>query len=167
MLNDLMVLDDPGKPAQNEAIEGQPPPPSPVVSLNDLTRYIDIQNQAIKSLPSGVIIPVASRSPWEDFRQEFWGNDLEKSETVDRGEDPVEDNVLPEGPPSGSFPVIEAPKSMPNALGLTSKKIVVRSEYDEAERAAVLCVKSGIKLFIATGTRGIGIIPFLTVDRRQ
>ena len=131
------------------------------MSLNDLTQHIEIQNQAIKSLPSDAIVPVASRSPWEDFRQEFWGKELEKSETVDRGEDPVADDVLPEGPPSGSFFVIDAPKSMPDALGLASTKIVVRSEYNEAEQVAVLSIKSRIRLFIVSGTPGIGTLdPF-------
>ena len=136
-------------------LDDHPPP----ASLNDLTRHIEIQNQAIKSLPPGVIAPLVSEAPWEDFRQEFWKKpltSLETPETIDRGEDPVEDNVFPEGPPSGSFPVIVAPKSFSNALGLASRKIVVRSEYDEAEQMAVLSVKSGVRLFVATGTPGIG-----------
>ena len=172
MSNDSMVLDVPSIPAQNEAIEGQPPP-SPVVSLNDLTQHIEIQNQAIKNLPPEAIVPSNS---WADFRTEFWGKplaSLETLETVDRGEDPVEDNVLPEKPPSGFFPVIAAPKTAPRALGLDSSKIVVRSEYDEAERAAVLSVNSGIKLFVAAGTPGIGTIDHLETvhpkrhDRRR
>ena len=154
MSNDPMVLDDPGIP-------------SPVVSLNDLTRHIKIQNEAIESLPPEAIFPSDS---WAKFRGEFWGKplvSLEMSETVDRGEDPVEDDVLLEKPPSGSFPVIAAPKFTPTALGIASSKIVVRSEYDEAERAAILSLKSGVRLFVATGTPGIGIIPFPTVDHRQ
>ena len=141
---------------QNEEIAGQPSSSLPIMSLDMLKEHINIQNNAIKNLPSNAL---SDKDAWEDFRQEFWGKDLtslEKQETVNRGNDPVADDILPEEPPSGTFSVMEVPKSLPITMGLSSTKIMVRSEYNEAELASLLSTKLGIKLFVVFGTPGIG-----------
>jgi len=155
---------------QNEAIEAQPTSSSPAMSFDMLKECIDIQNNAIEKLPSDAFsLKSSGDAAWEGFRKEFWGKGLtflEKQESVDRGSDPVADDDLPEKPPSGTFSVMEVPESLPITMGLSSTKIMVRSEYNEAEQAALLSVKLRVGLFVVSGTPGIGIIPFLSIDCR-
>jgi len=156
---------------QNEAIEAQPTSSSPTMSFDMLKECTHIQNNAIAKLPSDAFSPEPSddKASWEGFRKEFWGKGLtflEKQESVDRGSDLVADDDLPEKPPSGTFPVMEVPKSLPITMGLSSTKIMVRSEYNEAEQAALLFIKLGVEVFVVSGTPGIGIIPLLSIDCR-
>ena len=168
-----------GDPTLNEAIGGEPPspmlldvpldttiqdpsPPSPITSLDALTEHVDIQTEAINNLPSGAITPFPSLGSWDSFRKEYWGKkltSLEKPVDVHRGSDPIPDEDLEEKPPSNSF-VLKLPERLPLSLGLSSTKIVVRSEYNEAEEVAVSSAKAGIKLFVVRGSPGIGNYPF-------
>ena len=130
--------------------------------MNKLKRHIEIQTEAIANLPPDVITSEStSITGWEEIRKEFWGKDLMslvKLETVQRGENPISDNTLPKKIPS--FPILEIPKLLSFAFGISGTKIMVRSEYNDAEQEALLSVEYGHKLFLVKGSPGIGTIPF-------
>ena len=57
-------------------------------------------------------------------------------------------------------PIVEIPETFPNIRGLDSSKILVRSEYEETEKGALLALADNFHGFIVTGQPGIG--PSLT-----
>ena len=84
---------------------------------------------------------------------------------VNRGDEPVSDDILPGKTPPTSCLVMQIPNPPREVLGLTSRAIMVRSEYNTAGDAALTSSESS-SLFVITGTPGIGMTPFLSVDRR-
>ena len=127
--------------------------------LDELKQHIKIQNETIKSLPPDAI---SSEPPyvtdWENFRKEFWGKDPTSLETIQRGNNPLIDDTLPKRPPT--VPVLKVSGFPSFAFGLSGPKIVVRSEYNKVEQAALLSIESGHELFVVKGSPGIGTIPF-------
>ena len=121
---------------------------------------------------------------WETFRRSVWGYGLGFFDTeeagFDRGDDPIDDFSIksedpfnppldPELPPSQpSFDLVPArrqvmkiPPTLFEASGARSDRILIRSEYGHAERAALLARGSGAQAFLVTGQPGIGLFPFL------
>jgi len=146
---------------------------SSIMSLKDLAQCINIQNEAIKRLPpEGIASEGTICKLWDRFRIEFWGRDLESlesSESVQRGEDQVQDDILPEQPPPASRTVVKFSNPPPRAWILPDKSgtFLVRPEYHKAEKAALsVSADRTCKLFLVNGTPGIGMILFLSPDRR-
>jgi len=69
---------------------------------------------------------------------------------------PIEDVVLPDDHIVATLPEI-LPKL---GWAIKSKRILVRSEYNEAEQAAVSCSKTDLDAFMVSGQPGIGPPPF-------
>ena len=124
---------------------GRPSSPSPITSLDQLNKYVDIQSAAVDKLPHNTFTTeFGSHHRWEEFRKYVWGKgleSLEKQETTTHG-DP--------------YFVMELPKSLPPILLLESSSLLVRSEYKEIEQATLSSLESGQTLFLVSGTPGIG-----------
>jgi len=130
------------------------------MSLKDLAEYADYQDGAISKLPSEVISKSDSFiQHWERVRSSFWGKGLESvqwEEDVMRGSDPVEGVTLPKKHIVATLPYTLAP-STPN--------ILVRSEYDAAERQALLSSEWDTTLMVS-GQPNIGLFPYFPAARR-
>ena len=75
------------------------------------------------------------------------------------GHDPVEDSqILPDDIPTTRL-VMNIPDILFQSLNLhkRDRRILVRSEYKEAERGAILAVEDHVDPFLVTGQPGIGI----------
>ena len=62
--------------------------------------------------------------------------------------------------------VAALPETLLKSLAPKSKWILVRSEYSEAEQAAVLSGKTGFGAFVVSGQHGIGTSPSLSIAHR-
>jgi len=126
---------------------GQPSSPSPITSLDQLNKYVDIQSAAVDKLPRNTFTTeFIGHDRWEEFRKYLWGKgleSLEKQETTTHSDD-------------DPYFVMEVPRSLPPIFLLDSASILVRSEYKEAEQAALSSLESGQSLFLVSGTPGIG-----------
>jgi hypothetical protein len=91
---------------------------------------------------------------------------LEKLEPVERDDKPVDDDhIFPDRlPPTRS--VLIPPETLPKVWGLSSQRILVRSEYHEAERAALLANETDKRVFAVTGQPGIGTPLLLSIPCR-
>jgi len=90
---------------------------------------------------------------WVKFRNFIWGNAraLEPLKGMDVEVKEGDKTIL------AAQPVVEIPKTIPeNTLGLDSSNILVRSEYAEAEQAALVANKKGYETFLVGGQVGIG-----------
>jgi hypothetical protein len=96
---------------------------------------------------------------WVEFRDSVWNRGLaglQTREPFERGDDPVEDSkILPDVVPTTRL-VANIPEILTNSLGLRKRRILVRSEYEEAEQAALLAFEEHIDAFAVTGQPGIG-----------
>jgi len=127
-----------------------------------LIRRTTPQEDSINSLLHDYLSPVrdADMAPcsWEALRNSYWGkglDSLEEEELVDRGENPVKDPTLPDlFPPTRS--VLSPHRILSVVWWLVSQKVLVRSEYYEAEAAALSASEEGKGVFIVTGQRKIG-----------
>ena len=128
--------------------------PSPTMSLQDLYKHIPVQEKAIGEASSG-FKPV-STDAWVGFRDSLWGKPIgyfEGEVPVERDRyDPVSEVALPDKHFVVTFP--EAILKIPWTW--KSKRILVRSEYREAEQAAALSSSSNCNVFVVTGQPGIG-----------
>jgi len=130
--------------------------------LSDLIKYIPAQKERIDSISPGLDPNTMVCNYWREFRESIWGKDASKwqmVEDVDRGDDRVRDDRLPDGPP-GSCTVATLPKSLPDAWSIDSKKILVRTDYHEALNAALLANDTNVTVFVVRGQPGIGELPF-------
>jgi len=146
------------------------------MSLKDLTSYISEQEKVISELPQEMFSETEWSKYWRSFRDPLWGKELEASqglEDVQRGLDPVEDVVLPERHMVTTFPVALPPPWGGRHISDTgagvgpgtdaatnARKILVRSEYEEAEREGVSSSKVH-DVFAVSGQPGIGLFPSL------
>ena len=130
------------------------------MSLKDLTDHINDQEEAISKLFHGIDSETMACTEWREFRDSLWGRGLETlqgEEKVERdGSIPVEDVALPDNRIIATLPHILAPGT---------PKILVRSEYDEAERETVLASERR-SAFVVCGQRGIGLSHFLPTTHR-
>ena len=124
------------------------------MSLQDLYKHIPAQEKAIGEASSG-FKPV-STDAWVGFRDSLWGKPIESFEEevpVERDEsDPVVEVALPDKHFVVTFP--EAILGIPWTLGC--ERILVRSEYREAEQAIVSSSNSDCNVFVVAGQPGIG-----------
>ena len=131
------------------------------MSLTDLVPFVDEQGDIIASASSG--FTPSLKPSWTAFRNRFWQQNpqpFQETKPVERDTvDPVADVQVP-----SVHQVATVGWDVRYSFGLETKKILVRSEYEEAERAAVLSCQSMTKVFMVDGTPGIGLPLFLAVD---
>jgi len=127
------------------------------MSLSDLTQHIPDQTSAIYRFSFGTK-PLPGY--WRSFKESIWGkglDSLQQQELVERDSDPLEDSHILPDPPPVTRPVATLPKTLPDVGGLDGQeKILVRSEYHETEKAALLSNESGYGVFVVNGQPGIG-----------
>jgi len=131
-------------------------------SPGSLIQRTTSQEESVSSLLHNYLSPIHDSedapSSWEAFHNSYWGKGLDflqEKMLVERGENPVEDPTLPDlFPPTCS--VLSPHPILAAAWALSSRKVLVRSEYYEAEEAALSANEEGKDVFIVTGQPGIG-----------
>ncbi len=163
--------------------------------LKDLVQNIPEQvlkiNEAI-SCESHFVDYVKEKPDWATFRSSVWGNPLalglewrrevdmvtplDASGGVDAQQEvqmDIDVGVEAEGddrPASEDAPatIMDLPGSLPDVWDLQSEKILVRSEYEEAEQAALKANEGNYNAFLVGGQAGIGLpLSFLVLVRRS
>ena len=130
------------------------------MTLKDLVKHIPAQRDAVnRLLKNHKSLLRGDLADWSRFKESVWGmnlGDFQEEQLVERGDDPVKDAyTLPNSLPY-THSVLTPPKTLPRAWNLRSGRILVRSEYYEAERAALLTNGKGMDAFVVTGQPGIG-----------
>jgi len=134
---------------------------STTMSLQDLTQYAGDQTDRINLLlQEGSLAPGSASRKWTAFWESAWKKDfetLEEKELVVREQpgDRVED-YSPSDPVPSSTSVMKIPRTLPNLWFRSSERILVRSEYYEAERAALSASENGRDALVVAGHPGIG-----------
>ena len=117
-------------------------------------------------------------SSWVTFRNSVWGiasasepsewQGLEVQQEV--GMD-IDVDATGGGKPTGAAPsarpVVKLPETLPHMWGFDSSHILVRSEYEEAEKAALVAIKGHADAFLVIGQSGIGPSFSLILMRRS
>ena len=116
------------------------------MKLEDLTKCIPSQTLQIEQVTNQQDCFSDSEEGWATFRDSLWGKGLAS----------LEDKQPLFGVDHSTRPVIEIPKTFPHIHLLDSPKILVRSEYEETEQAALLSNADNVDAFIVTGQPGIG-----------
>ena len=128
------------------------------MSLKDLDRYISVQETAISKL--SVLDPEGDKCvQWIPFRDHLWGKPLNTflvEEAVERDVKPIK--AVPTNPPIPRSVAI-IPSTAPPPWNTACRKILVRSEYKEAEEAAVSANGPVTDAFVVCGQPGIGVPP--------
>jgi hypothetical protein len=154
--------EDPIRSTPTQEIVMGEPPASPYETL---IGYIPAQEKAIHNLSIHPAKPLHSLNSdilqWSEIRASVWGKGLEffqQEEDIERGKhDPIEDaHILPDTLPS-SRSVITPHRMVSKIWNLSSKKILVRSEYHETAQAALLANEDNRGVFVVTGQPGIGL----------
>jgi hypothetical protein len=132
------------------------PPPSPTMSnsLDDLKKHIPDQTLKIDQIinssdhfsDSGPDV-----SAWATVRDSLWGKGLASLD------DPLSNTTRH---------VVKIPEIMPDLWGLNNSRILVRSEYEEAEQAALSASAKYVEAFLLTGQPGTGPPPLILLLRR-
>ena len=142
------------------------------MSLEDLSQYATTQTAAINHLIDlGYFTSGPISLAWKEFKKSVWKKGLgalQVQEPVERDDDPVggrygyiEDDAVP-----ATNLVTTIPDTLPDVWHSASKRILVRSDYLEAEQAALSASESGKEVFVATGQPGIGPLSFCFTARR-
>jgi hypothetical protein len=123
-----------------------------------------------KLLNEGLLSTSGVPRRWIKFKKSVWGSgsmSLERLEEVERDE-PVrdfdEDYCLPDPVPDKTW-VVKIPNALPFPWKSPSQRILVRSEYHEAERAAMSADREGMEAFLVTGHPGIGLFSSCSTTR--
>ena len=101
-------------------------------------------------------------SAWAAFRDSSWGQELaflgpqEKLKLQGNIEVEEDHESLSNVGPATRRPIVEIPGTIPNVWRSDSSHILVRSEYEEAELAALVANKGNINAFLVGGQSGIG-----------
>ena len=128
------------------------------MSLEDLTQHAALQQEKINQL-LGANKPASrlcfarvkpSTSPWAALRRSLWGKGLGFLE---------DQTIISHSPPAATRPILEFPRVMRNVWPSASSRILVRSEYEEAEQAVLSANASGMEAFLVAGHPGIGSLP--------
>jgi len=73
----------------------------------------------------------------------------------------------PTGAAPSARPVVKLPETLPYMWNFDSSHILVRSEYEEAEKAALAAIKDHADALLVIGQSGIGPSFSLTLMRRS
>jgi hypothetical protein len=138
--------------------------PSSTMQLDDLTKSVPSQAEAIDQLLDNTDYFSTSwrhSSLWVEFRESVWRKGLARLQTqepFERGDDPIENSqILPDIVPTTRL-VANIPSILFRSLGLNGQRVLVRSEYEEAERAALLAFEEKrCSTLAVTGQPGIGV----------
>jgi hypothetical protein len=140
------------------------------MSLSDLIKYIPAQTRAINQLSSGLDSTTVWCTAWTGFRDALWGKGLEslqRQERVKRDDNPVEDvDLLPDPRPLTRFVATAPGTRLPGGWSFDTQRILVRPEYLEAEKAAVLSSETNDNVFAVNGQPGIGSFPSFPIACR-
>jgi len=127
------------------------------LSLESLWQYCDEQTSRINQLISDGFLTDTSRDlkAWDEFRNSLWGQGLQHLHVplTDEARSVVQD------PDEIPRPVVKVPDEIPPPLYFPSKRILVRSEYEEAEQEILLANEDGREVFMVSGNPGIGALP--------
>ena len=118
------------------------------MSLNDLVHHISSQSKRINQLiknPDFFSSLGDSLAGWAVFKESLWGKKLESKEVKQ------EDGTV--------YTIVKIHKAFLKILRLRTPWILVRAEYEEAERAALERNASPTEVFLVTGQPGIGLSP--------
>jgi hypothetical protein len=125
------------------------------MSLNDLKKYTEIQQEAIESLGSGIREVAEHEADWTVFRDSCWGKlpkgfqrvvNEESKPNVTEGIELVPKHTVT------AFPWLPTPWG-----ALSGEEFLVRSEYDLIEQSALDNAKTPCSVFLVTGQAGIGL----------
>ena len=126
------------------------------MGLGELVKFKPDQEHKINRLEDRNyfvdLMDVNDPRSWVKFRNFLWGNvrALEPLKGMDVEVKEGDKTTL------AAQPVVEIPKPIPETLNFCSSKILVRSEYAEAEQAALVANKKGFQAFLIGGQAGIG-----------
>jgi hypothetical protein len=131
------------------------------MSLKDSQRAA-AQTAVINALlASGLFSTSDVPLPWIEFKESIWGvgsASLATREEVKRDE-PIQDYYLPDPVPDKTW-VVNIPNALPAPWDSSNRRILVRSEYYEAEQAVLLAEEKPMEAFLFTGHPGIGLSSF-------
>lgn len=134
------------------------------MSLNDLIEHAETQEEAIGRLSSGVSSETRRCAAWDAFRRAIWGKGLEAFQ----GPQPVQRDTAKRVALPDNHLVATIPTIPDGDQDVSNGQILVRSEYDEAARAAVLLSgQLNRDVFVVTGQPGIGPHSSLPTARRN
>jgi hypothetical protein len=136
--------------------------------LNGSPERAAAQKAAINNLLDSGYLTTSGIAPlWIEFQKSVWGSgfmSLERLEEVKRDK-PVRDFDLPDPVPHKTW-VARIPCALPPPWKSPGRRFLVRSEYHEAEAAALLASQGNMKAFLVTGNPGIGLFPPCSTTRR-
>ena len=129
------------------------------MSLNGPPERAAAQKAAINDLLDSGSLSTSGIAPcWIEFQKSVWGSglmSLERLEEVKRDE-PVRGFDHPDTVPDKTW-VAKIPNALPTPWGSSRQRILIRSEYHEAEQAALLADQGHTGAFLVTGNHGIGL----------
>jgi len=153
------------------------------MSLEHLATLAPNQQLKIdKLIRDGVFSPpgLPDLSVWTAFKESLWkqnlptakvqgdGKPLPDAEVLPDAEALPDDKLLPDDEPlpddkphpeaaPAARPIVEIPQDIVDLYNLESGRILVRSEYEETERAVLSANAANIEAFVVTGQPGIGV----------
>ena len=134
------------------------------MSLENLTQYTSTQTDAINRLIlMGRLTTGPISATWTGLKESVWKKgllSLETQEPVERDDDPVDDEDIPFDAVPASTLVAKIPDTLPNVWGSCSKRILVRSDYLEAEQTSLSANENNKDALLVAGHPGIGLLPF-------
>jgi len=141
--------------------------PRHFTTLKSLQHHAPSQEDLIRSLsehPTQYYFRAVDDENWEVFWKEAWGRELDsldRLEKVERGSDPVNNFTFPLGAAPTHRQVMVAPKIMHRLWSIKPryKKILIRSEYKEAEQFALSTCDTASNVLAIIGQPGIGPSP--------
>ena len=140
------------------------------MSLEDLTQHASTQTDAINRLiQMGRFTTGPVSNTWTEFKESVWKKGLasvEVQEPVERDDDPIDDYDLPEDTLPVSTLVAPIPGSLPNVWHSYSQRILVRSEYQEAEQTVLSANEENKDALLIAGHPGIGLLPSHSIAGR-
>ena len=114
---------------------------------------------------------------WVTFRNSVWGNaselapsDASEGQAGLEVHQEIDVGVTGGGEPSGDTPsthaLVKLPETLPDMWNFDSSHVLVRSEYEEAEQAALAAIASCADAFLVIGQFGTGpSVPLVLIRR--
>ena len=127
------------------------------LSLESLGQYCDEQASRINGLINGGVLidTLDDLKEWDKLRNSLWGKGLQHLQV------PLTDDArsVVEDPEETPRPVVEDPEGIPPPLFPYGRRILERSEYEEAEQKILLANEGGCEAFMVSGNPRIGSPP--------
>jgi hypothetical protein len=134
------------------------------MSLQELEEHILSQTLKINQFvnePSlfANFVDVAHVPSWATFRDSLWGDTSALA--------PLELDIDVEGDGEPPRLVVKLPETLPDVWAFQSSHVLVRSEYEEAEQAALKAIAKNVDAFLVFGQSGIGLPLLLVIIIRR